>query len=411
MLSQLIQGIKQLFILPAYDESIEALSAFLEMPTHQSLLSIWVLNAPHPSAGQTGPRIRTEKALTHFTSLLAAKKISSRCYLADVTAEHQVLIVDRCSDGNTIDPKQGVGLARKIGADISIVVSQGSPDLCWMHFCDVDVALPHDYFSSSQIDLDQDLSAKLPSAMIYPFIHIANEGFELESALYDFKLRYYVEQLSSADSPYAYHALGSTMLVNLDDYCKVRGVPKRPAGEDFYLLNKLAKQNGVISLSDPVLSIAGRDSHRVPFGTGPELKKIGQQQQALRDYCYYHPQSFKALGRFRFVLNNSAAEKDTMRCLASIELLINEDYVLKETMASLRFDRFLEHCRKQKLDGKRLLAAFDEWFDAFMTLKFIHACRELFYKDVPLHALRDHGALFSTELREQYETILTSWSI
>ena len=44
-----------------------------------------------------------------------------------------------------------------------------------------------------------------------------------------------------ARSPYAFHTIGSTMAVSANHYAKVRGFPKREAGEDFYLLNKLAK--------------------------------------------------------------------------------------------------------------------------------------------------------------------------
>lgn len=414
-LPQLRPGIKQVFILPAYDESIEALSSYLRMPAHQSLLSIWVINAPHPVADNSvadnpDARSRTEKALQHFTNSLQAKKISSRCYLAEVTSEHQLLIVDRCSVGYTIEPKQGVGLARKIGADIAIAVTQENPGLVWMHFCDADVALPKNYFSPENEESRICSDARLPSAVVYPFTHKASEGLELESALYDFKLRYYVAQLASADSPYAYHALGSTMRINLDDYCRVRGVPKRSAGEDFYLLNKLAKQNGVVSLDEPVLSIAGRDSQRVPFGTGPALIKIGQHLSALQDYRYYHPESFKALGRLRFVLNNSAAEFGVERFLARVESLVGADRVLSEALALLRFERFLGHCAKQGLSGQRALVAFDDWFDAFMTLKFIHTCRDLFYPDLPINTLMDHGAAFPPDLHEQYDTILTNWS-
>ncbi|KZZ54431.1 hypothetical protein A3760_32865, partial [Oleiphilus sp. HI0122] len=346
-LSQIGQGVKELFVLPAYDERIDVLSSFLEMPAHQNLLSIWVLNAPHPVVDKTKARLRTQKTLEHFTKSLQAKEISSRLYLAQVSQNHQVLIVDRCSEGNTIDPKHGVGLARKIGADIAIAVAQTNLDIGWLHFCDADVALPDRYFSAVRDGLCIGASARSPSAMVYPFTHKASKGLELESALYDFKLRYYVAQLSGAGSPYAYHALGSTMLINLDDYCKVRGVPKRPAGEDFYLLNKLAKHNGVVSLDEPELSIAGRDSERVPFGTGPALIKIGQHQQALQDYRYYHPKSFKALGRLRFVLNNSAAEISPERFLARLESSVSQDHVLPDVLDSLRFDRFLLHCSKQ----------------------------------------------------------------
>ncbi|KZZ51738.1 hypothetical protein A3760_18840 [Oleiphilus sp. HI0122] len=89
---------------------------------------------------------------------------------------------------------------------------------------------------------------------------------------------------------------------------------------------------------------------------------------------------------------------------------MSQDHVLPDVLDSLRFDRFLLHCSKQALHGQRALAAFDDWFDAFTTLKFVHACRDLFYEDLPLGALIEHGAELPADLLEQYNTILMNWS-
>ncbi len=441
---QTVPEFVRFFVLPAFDESIESLSEFLSMPSDGGLLSIWVLNAPESASDEESAR--TLAVFEHFLKELDARLVadvvsgnvsdlapdplseqaSGRCYLAELSKEHYLLLVDRCSAGRRIGAKQGVGLARKIGADIAVAMSCG--DSCgetgarWIHFCDADVRLPPEYFRITDRFQIRDAAASgsartkgirkaLPSALIYPFQHHGSDGLELESELYDFKLRYYVEQLAQAGSPYAYHALGSTMCINIDDYCKVRGVPKRPAGEDFYLLNKLAKLNGIVSLRQPELAILGRDSQRVPFGTGPALRKIAQHESALQDYRYYHPQSFKELGSLLFVLDNNAAHLDSQAFVSGIEHALLEYPVLMRVLAILGFERYLAHCRKQRLSGDKALRAFHDWFDAFLTLKFIHACRDEFYRDVPISDLLSLGAFLSDGLLEQYERIQHNWSV
>lgn len=416
------------FVLPAFDESIESLSEFLSMPSHGPLLSIWVLNAPESASDEESAR--TLAVFEHFQKALDARPLVGgvseqafgQCYLTELSQNHYLLLVDRCSVGRRINTKQGVGLARKIGADIAVAMSCENPGAQWVHFCDADVRLPTAYFQTIESFQMQEIAASssgrtkslrkaFPSALIYPFQHKGSDDLELESELYDFKLRYYVEQLAQAGSPYAYHALGSTMCINIDDYCKVRGVPKRPAGEDFYLLNKLAKINGVVSLTKPELAIQGRDSQRVPFGTGPALRKIAQYGSALEGYRYYHPQSFKELGSLLFVLDNSAALLDSEAFVRSVEQGLLEYPVLMRVLASLDFELFLAHCRKQRLSGIKAYRAFHDWFDAFLTLKFIHACRDDFYSDVPMSDLLAHGAFFSASLLEQYERIQSNWSV
>ena len=113
--------------------------------------------------------------------------------------------------------------------------------------------LPRDYF---------DRASKVPrnhaSALVYPFIHRGEEDVALARAiqLYEISLRYYVLGLASAGSPYAHHTVGSTLAVDAISYAKVRGVPKRTAAEDFYLLGKLAKIGKVAALNGTPISVS-----------------------------------------------------------------------------------------------------------------------------------------------------------
>src|SRR5260370_15593309 len=116
----------------------------------------------------------------------------------------------------------------------------------------------------------------MPAALIYPFWHRCESPPELADGMdrYELFLRSYVLGLADAGSPYAFHTLGSTVAVHTLAYAKVRGFPRRAAGEDFYLLNKLAKVGSIAQLDGAPLIIRGRRSHRLPFGTGAALNHI-----------------------------------------------------------------------------------------------------------------------------------------
>ena len=75
---------------------------------------------------------------------------------------------------------------------------------------------------------------------------------------YEQALTYYVEQLQQAGSPYAFHTLGSCIATPLSYYCHARGFPKKSGGEDFYLLNKLAKLGKILTVDSCILQIESR---------------------------------------------------------------------------------------------------------------------------------------------------------
>src|SRR5690606_7060656 len=106
-----------------------------------------------------------------------------------------------------------------------------------------------------------------PALALHSFHHPRTGEYAQSMALYDWFLAYYVAGLRHAGSPYALFTLGSILRFSLDAYSKVRGFPKKEAGEDFYFVSKLAKI-GSVHQGASRIELAPRPSPRVPFGTG-----------------------------------------------------------------------------------------------------------------------------------------------
>ena len=326
-------------VIPAFDETI----ADLPMTSRDDVLTIVVANAPdHLDRGDG----RVER-----TAELAR----------ELAGHDNVFLIDRVEV--PIPKRLGVGLARKIGCDTAArMIAAGTIEHPVIYSTDADVDLPNDYFEATD-------DVTRPSTWIYPFRHRAVEpAFELPIRLYDAHMRHYVHQLDEVDSPYAYHSLGSLIAVHVDAYAAVRGFPKRNAGEDFYLLNKLAKVAPIVRLTAPVIDIQARPSERVPFGTGPALQKIQSDSVAAAEYPSYDPRSFSLLddlyqaARQRVV---PAAGSDLGRVLDSLSYRVPLERLVTTNDPALRH--------------------FHTWFDGFRTMKLIRAARSIF-PDQPLLA-------------------------
>jgi len=387
---QLPLAFESVLVIPVFDEPIDNLNHFLELPSSKSVLIIWVFNCPDNV--KRDEQNRTQFVMDYFIQQLNAQKLENcrGTYFSQVNNKLGVYLLNRCSSGQTIPEKQGVGLARKLGMDFGLkLIDLQNQNLVkqvrLIHSSDADVRLPYGYFDVP--DLEENTSA-----VIYPFEHKAVKGFNQSMALYEFSLRYYVERLDWVGSPYAFHTIGSLIAVTPLAYAQVRGMPKRSGAEDFYLLNKLAKVGSVISLQGPVIEIAGRPSHRVPFGTGPALIKLQQMEDPFAEYTFYHPEIFHALKQ---VLNTVSSHGQS---IASVELLFRQ---LSDRMSSdmatsvitvlrlLKIEKQFEHL-SQKKNRTQFIDGFNTWFDAFVTLRFIHLMRDLAYPNITLEALKKY---------------------
>jgi len=389
-----VSEFESVLVLPIFDEPIENLNRFLELNDPKKIVMIWVFNSPDNV--QTDEQQRTQVSMNHFVGKLNAQELSqnsqqsSGVYFSQVNESLGLYVLDRCSEGRAIPAKQGVGLARKLGMDfgLKLIAQQTEQDgkqVSWLHSSDADVVLPQDYFNV----LDPEGST---SAIVYPFEHHSEKGYEQSMALYDLSLRYYVDQLKWSGSPYAFHTIGSLIAVTPLGYAQVRGMPKRSGAEDFYLLNKLAKVGRVLSLESPVIKISGRPSHRVPFGTGPALVKLQEMDDPLSTYTYYHPEIFSALKQL--LVTVSEAEQS----IASADVLFHQlrdrmpteraEYVIS-TLRALKAEKQFEHLSQKKTKAQ-FVQGFHTWFDAFVTLRFIHLMRDQVYPSVNLATLTQH---------------------
>ncbi len=307
----------------------------------------------------------------------------------DPASARDVLLVDRFSDGLKFPPKGGVGHARKTGADLAAYLIHlrrvRSP---WIHCSDADVRLPQRYFTCSAVL--NDTSVRDTAALIYPFQHsnAADTKIMRVTRLYEYSLRYYVAGLNYARSPYAFHTIGSTMAVNAVHYARVRGFPRRNAGEDFYLLNKLAKVGSVRQFSaetdcEPI-DIAARLSDRVPFGTGAATGRIMELEDPAREFLLYHPSVFALLrswlGSLPAFWQSRSSDIAAILSQMDLQALIGP---LGESGAT----EALQHALRQSSDADQFHRQMHTWFDAFRTLKLIHHLRDHLLPSISFEAL------------------------
>lgn len=283
-------------------------------------------------------------------------------------------VIDRATPGLRLPRGQGVGLARKIGADLALRIhAAGRIESSWIHCTDADVKLPAEYFDRAR---DWDLVAGV-SALVYPFDHENDPAPLLSEAmdLYETYLRYYLLGLAHAGSPYAFHTIGSLIGVRASAYAQVRGFPKRLAGEDFYILNKLAKVGAIARLGGPPILVQGRGSTRVPFGTGKALSQIVPDLARRLPYRVYHPAIFEDLSLWIRLIDDVSEQRgriDPRSRLAAPDPSGRLRHVLDQMGA---FDA-IENAAGRSRDSGTMLRHLHTWFDAFRTLKFVHALRD-----------------------------------
>jgi hypothetical protein len=183
---------------------------------------------------------------------------------------------------------------------------------------------------------------------------------------YELRLRYHVLGLCSAASPYAFHSMGSSLAVHAESYCAVRGFPKRSAGEDFYLLDKVHKVDGVTSLYAEPLRIFARTSQRVPFGTGAAVEKQ-LQGEALR---VDHPDCFLVLGEVLQCISRVIEQREAGPLTTWLRGA--PDFVA-ESIAELGLVASVEQALRSTRTEADLRRRIHAWLDGLKTLRLVHA--------------------------------------
>ncbi len=305
-----------------------------------------------------------------------------------------VLLVDATQGKYAFEERDGVGRARKLGADLALTLYEaGTLKPAFLGSSDADAALPPDYFRVlSQQGGDPHCG------LVFPFEHVPAADDVLDSAMaqVEASFRYYVLGLHEAGSPYAYHSLGSALAISLPHYAAVRGFPLRQAGEDFYLLSKLVQLAPLKRLAGDPIHLLSRTSDRVPFGTGPRLARLLQQSAgAEADLLTYDPRVFTALTKLlaRLVAWSRAGGIHGR----PVSHWLDEEAVrIFSPIAPA-----LASCSGESHRMRRLF----ESFDALSTLQFVRRLTDRRYPLVPLRSalgkltsVLDPGASFDPRL-------------
>ena len=245
----------------------------------------------------------------------------------------------------------------------------------WLGTTDADTHLPENYGEALQ---------KLPEqagACVFPFSHTSSDAPEWAVRCYELHMLHYVAGLRYAQSPYAWPTVGSCIALNSRAYAQAHGFPKRAGGEDFYLLNKLAKLGGVVHASEPLVRPSGRLSHRVPFGTGPALQRYASLKFGS-DITSYHPDSFRLLRAALKALRLSAFGRSFALTDVAQQSRADADQ-LHSLWRQFHCEQSIEKARDNSRSAEQCERHLMTWFDAFKTLKWVHACRE-YLPDIPL---------------------------
>ncbi|RJP62911.1 MAG: hypothetical protein C4543_01325 [Ignavibacteriales bacterium] len=278
--------------------------------------------------------------------------------------------IDASSKGRELPSKDaGVGLARKIGMDQALLYADylsQSLIVC----LDADCKVESNYLSTLLNYTNKDIKAGV--------IKYAHEMDNEAIINYEMFLRYYVLGLKFADSPYAYHSIGSCMVIDPITYVKIGGMNKKKAGEDFYFLEKAAKLVEIISIDETTIIPSSRKSWRVPFGTGQRMTRF--YKKVRDEYVLYDPQSFIILKKF-LLLFLSDDNYSSQKILSETKLICPE---LNQFLVNNNFESAYQQIIKNSKSAEQLNRQKKIWFDSFKTLKLVHFLRDNGYPEMPM---------------------------
>jgi len=310
----------------------------------------------------------------------------ARRWLAS-TDPRQVTVIDRARSGAWLPEKQGVGLARKIGNDVALAWwAAGAVEHPMFLQTDADARVPLDWFERAAVPRRR---AEQCVALTFPFRHDPIAPVSAGTiALYEIWLRWHRLALQWAGSPFAFQAIGSTLAIDAEALVLVRGIPRVMAGEDFYLLDKLAKTGALHAAPGAPIRLAARESNRVPFGTGRAMVDMVRRGDTAGEYRLPDPRAYRALRAWLETLERAvdpapgwpgpAAELAAR--LHAADLAEPKIRAVLDRMGAIEFAAEAARLNITPPVRRRRLHT---WFDAFRTLRLLHALRDDCWPDRP----------------------------
>ena len=385
---------EQVLVVPCFDESADFLDRLIATQQDVSLLLILVIN--RPEGADTGCNQVIREHLAQYPT----QPLQTGYQLHQLHDQLTVLSIDLDALEGPTPAAEGVGRARRVGCDTALaLIQQGIIKSRWIYSGDADAKWPGGFFHS-------DWPAQY-SAICLPFTHDAAGDPEVAAAtlIYELKLHHYVLHLQRSGSPYAFHALGSSCAFNSAAYAAVRGVPLRSAGEDFYLLNKLAKVGPVCTARGRGVTLESRRSGRAPFGTGPAVGELLRAEHPSDVPIFYDARCFRVLSTVleRFNQWILKPELDPVRDLQDrLDARVASD--LTALLTQWRYQRAIEHIQRAAAAPEARQTHANVWLDGFRLLKIIHLLRDRHYPSLTFQASAASQDQWPIELPSQSPT-------
>jgi len=377
--SDSFRNLSQVVVIPALAEKRHLFKTLASLARNdpkeleRTLIICVINNRPFPFV--SGEALQNnQETLAILEDLTAGRRPSAEKNNADSRESFREILqsrlrlayLDASSAGQGMPVKQGgVGLARKMGLDAGLAVMDHEKSGDGRLLClDADSPVAENYFSA----IRQFYESHNSDAAVVSYAHPFPDDPLLLAAIcnYEIFLRYYVLGLNYAESPYAFHTVGSTMSCTARGYVAVRGMNRREAGEDFYFLNKLAKLSPMGKITRTRVYPSSRPSRRVPFGTGRRMSDCLEGRD--RKDVFYDPRVFSFLKKWQKEMRDCIAEGGNFMLKLAGDISPHLVFFLEAVNFPSAWDRI---CRTHKNPEKRAWH-FQEWFDAFQTLKLIH---------------------------------------
>lgn len=304
-----------------------------------------------------GPRASSAQRRQNATDLLQLADLAPRSGLC-------LAWVDAASPERELPAKlAGVGFARKLGLDLALARFHWAEDpllIC----LDADTLVETNYLQA----IAEHFRQTALGGAVLPFRHQPAAAAEQQAAIerYELFLRSYVYGLQLAGSPYAFNSVGSAMACRASAYVRCGGMNCRPAAEDFYFLQQLAKTDGVGRLSGTTVFPEPRVSDRVPFGTGRSMVRLlaGDVQGVL----FYPAAAFQVLAAWLHAVEQGL-NQDAVQLMVQAKTI---SPLLADYLDQAGWLTVWPRLRGTHQGPARLARAFHGWFDGFRSMRLIH---------------------------------------
>lgn len=278
--------------------------------------------------------------------------------------------IDASTKENELPDKDaGVGLARKIGMDVALQYFDYKNTFKKILIClDADCLVGENYLST----IVEEFNKHNMNAAYVRFEHKLPKDKTEQAAIicYEIFLRYYWLGLKYANSPFAFPTIGSTMVCDAESYCKIGGMNKRKAAEDFYFLEKLAKVTTIHTINNTIVYPSSRGSWRVPFGTGQRVNRYIAKTH--EEYLLYDPQSFAILKNWLGIFNSALYRNGNEFLEEAGKIHPKLKSFLEMNSFADNWNNVIKNAKSEEQIQKQKLM----WFDGFRTLKLIHFLRD-----------------------------------